>query len=182
MEKSTVEMIASDLHISNSFEIGLEETKKVDFIYNLKDKSKKYLHNQIENKLTCNEESKDSIIINKINNITGLEQLIIDFNNTDLIHGSVNSKRLVVELVSIIRCKEFRLTDDGHKIFDSFIEFKRNINVNYLSLYGNIKFDELILTNTVSYIMIACSIHMETIPDFCSELNSLLSWLTYNNV
>jgi hypothetical protein len=129
----------------------------------------------LKSKLIYQDGSEDSILIKKINNNTALEKLVSDFNSTDLVEGDDSSKRVVIEILNMIKCKEFKLTNAGDSIFESFLNFKRNINVNCLSLYEEIKFDESILNNTVSYIMLGCTNDISCIPDFCKELNSLLS-------
>ena len=140
------------------------------------DKARDLIGNSNLNDLKSVDTSLDNIVVRSFNNERLNQSDIVSFNSLEDPFGTKESKVIAIKLINQIKEKDFRLTEEGEKIYNSFIEFKGNININRLESLKFINFDKETIDNTVNYVMIACDIeHINSIIDLSTELNKLMS-------
>ena len=167
----------SQLELSiGSFPEKIEKSKELDDFYNLRTTAKETIFNENGDVLKFVEGSADKTVVIDINESDGFSELIKNFNGLDKesVVGSKVSKKLVVEMLNIIKEPSFRETEAGKLIYKAYREFVVNFNIDILELNG-LSYKKDILQNIVLYITLGCDVNILNLRGISRNIVNLLS-------
>jgi len=126
----------------DSFQDQIKQTEQVDFFYNLRNNALTQFQKKSKDNLELFDiNSTDKVIIDNMNEDINHKDLITEFNSTkiDEVIGTRTSKKLIVEMINIIKEPKFQESENGKLIYDAYRELVKNSNINALELEENKK-------------------------------------------
>jgi hypothetical protein len=118
---------------------------------------------------------KDEIIVKMVNGDPSMREDICLFNECENIGGTPFGKRIVLSMFNRIQESEFRDNADGQKIYEAYVELKRNLNVNLIEINEKIVYDEEVLKNCFYYLLLASSPEINSTKELSQSLVSIIS-------
>ena len=118
-------------------------------------------------------ESSDSSIIERVSRSS--QDLVEEFNNCEVVLGSLPSKKIIRKALTILKSDEFRSTELGNCVYHNYTQLLVSVSISELEInQGNIPFDPKILGNLVVYVTLGVSTDVCSLLEVSSELTNLL--------